>query len=289
MASDAGRRDVTRRKVLAGSALAIGASASMAGGTTGALFRESGSATAGVGVASLEKAVYDYSSTRYDAQFQIAHRVTMAAGFDRLEIIVRNAGTGTVVETYSNRPKDGSVAFNSGSYNTTYEFQFDVYATGSPSTPVMSETITDVADGTDPAGNDPVGQPVDPVLDSWTIHDNSTFTGGIFFGDTTLDFRVSYQSSNTGGFSGFVRVQFENRFGGGPSATVTSSTVSSGSVTFPHNGQTVQGIQYYRFTIEIVRSNGIVVVADRRSEFAGSPFGGTSRSQSEVLDRLTSR
>ena len=255
---------VSRRRVLAGSALAIGASASLGGGTTGAYFSDSESATDNVGVASLEKAVQDNSSNSLigggTAEFQLTHQVQMSGGFDRLEIVVSNASTGTVVQTYANRPKDGTVTFTGGTYGETYQFEFAVYATDSATNPVMVESVTDEADGNSPSNNDL------PTIDSWSIQDNSQ--GGLF-GEKTIDLEVTYQASNIADISGSIRVDFQSN--DGPSATVTEPVQSSDTIVFPHNGQTVSGWVSYDITIEILSSDGTVVASDQETEVIG-PF-----------------
>jgi len=281
--SDGDRRGVTRRKVLAGSALAVGASASLASGTTGAYFSDDESATDNLSVASLAKAVQDNSSTNWlggsTAEFQLTHQVQMSGGFDRLEIVVRNAST--VVQTYANRPKDGTVTFTGGTYGETYQFEFAVYATDSATNPVMVESVTDQADGNSPSNNDL------PTIDSWSIQDNSQ--GGLI-GEKTIDLEVTYQASNIAGFSGSVRVQFQSN--DGPSATVTEPVQSSDTIVFPHNGQTVTGLVIYQITIEIVSPEGTVIVSDQDTEWVGT-WGGSPNSngvnRSEIPDRFRSR
>lgn len=287
---DEGRRGVTRRKVLAGGLLAIGTSSALASGRTGALFQDSESGSGTTQVAALDRAVYDYSSDEYDAQYQIEHRVTMDSGFDRVDVTVRNDATGSVVQTYTNQPKDGSVTFTNGANDTNYAFEFDVYATNSTSNPVMSEVQTDRADGSHPGDNDPISNPpVDPVLDQFTVIDNSS---GFF--NPTIDYEVTYQASNTSGFNGFVRVHFEDLFRDAPSGTGTNSTVSNGTVAYPHNGYTASWISYFEITVEIVRNNGIVVDFGRVEDLAGGdgaswPEDSTTQSvptRAELEERL---
>ncbi|WP_201293943.1 hypothetical protein [Natronorubrum halalkaliphilum] len=125
---------------------------------------------------------------------------------------------------------------------------------------VLSETVTDIADGEDPTGNQQPSNPDGPELETFTVTDDT-------LNDNT-EYTVDYEVSESDRLEE-VRVTFENTEPGEGWATrtKTSDEAPTGTVTYSQGG--TEG-HAYEITVGVVNENGIVVDSGSIAHVAGS-------------------
>ena len=213
--------------------------------------------------------------------YRVFHSVDNLADFDRVEVTYENLDTGYVqtVTEQSTQPESFTTYSRGGVAGDQYKITISVFDTSGAV--VLSEVVEDVADGTNPTGNDNLGGgPTDPVLDSFDVVDTTE--------NNTTHFDVDYVVSNTSEFKE-VRVVFDNT-SGNDWADSTEGPNSSTSGTVSYNAGGTEG-DTYQITVEVYNTNGVVVDTGSATEAAdgddiggGGPGGGPG---DPVLDSFT--
>jgi hypothetical protein len=139
----------------------------------------------------------------------------------------------------------------------TYDVTFTAYDAGG--NVLLKQTVTDVADGQDPPGNNDLATPSSPTLDSFTVTDTTKW-------DNT-HYSVDYQVSNTAQFQR-VDVTFEDTEPNSSWATATKSSSQSPTGTVKYNQGGTEGDEY-EITVEVIDTNGFVVDSGTVTDVAG--------------------
>lgn len=194
------------------------------------------------------------SSARYDVTYQVLH----VENFERIDIRFESTDQSWASGTETSTQSEGTLTYEEGgAVNHTYEITFVVY--DGSNDPVIEETVTDVADGTDPSDNDEIsGGSDDPILESFTVTDDTQ--------NNNTNFTLNYEVLPRDNFQ-YVRVRFNNTNKDWADKTKTNSNAPSGTVTNAEGG--VEG-DIYEITVETVNQNGIVTDSGNVSVQAGS-------------------
>ncbi|WP_238709412.1 hypothetical protein [Natronorubrum halophilum] len=209
--------------------------------------------------ASLVRSIRDQSRNN-NAEYQVTYQVSGVDTFDSITVTFENLDLGWVGDvTKSRTDTEGVITYSrGGAANSEYRITFDVYdASGSI---VLSESVTDIADGDEPPGNQQPTDPDGPRLESFTVTDETLHNN--------TDYTVAYELSNPDRFEE-VRVTFENTEPNKSWATrtETASAFPTGSVTYEQGG--TEG-DTYEITVDVVNTNGIVVDSGAVTHVAGS-------------------
>ncbi len=245
----------TRRRVLVGSGLLLGAGANTVG-STHALFADSGSADGTLTVDDAPAINYQIvdQSGYGGAAYDIIYDVEWVSDFAQIEVSVSNITDASVSgETVKGSSPSGTLSYPSGggtdggSLGDTYEFTFEVFESGG-NTVVTAGPVTDDAGGGG-TGDGDMGDVDDPELDSYTITDDSA--------GLTAEYTVDYQLSNVSAsnFSEVV-VTFDNLDFSSSGIQETSTTQPTGSVTY---SLFFGGGSDYTITIDVKNDEGLIV------------------------------
>lgn len=248
----------TRRHLLTVGGVLLGGTA-VVSETTSALFADSGNAAGGIDVddsPTLNYAITD-DTQNTNVEYSVAFQVEWVADFDRIEIRIENVDAGHLgPESYTEPVEEGTVQYppgggsDGGAADDTYEFRFEVYEVGS-GTPVITETVTDVADGDGQRKGD-MGSTNSPKIDTFTLVDNS---------DVQTDqtrFTVDYAVDNVAEYD-HVEVTFDNLENDWSDVTMSDGLQDSTVDYGPQGGTTEQD---YQITLDVVNTNGIVTDSD---------------------------
>lgn len=207
----------------------------------------------------LNRSVTDRTANN-TADYEVSYQVLNLESFDRIEVTFENTDNGWATETKTGTQPEGGLSYQAGGTGSdTYDITFEVYDTAD--TVVIQESVTDIADGSDPSDNDDIsGGSDDPVLESFTVTDDTQY-------DTT-DFTLEYGVSPRENFR-HVRVTFDNTNSNNnwSDETQTNSDSPSGSVTYQHGG--TEG-DTYEITVETINQNGIVTDSGTVTVLAGA-------------------
>lgn len=161
-----------------------------------------------------------------------------------------NNSWATVSDTSTDTP-NGTLSYNEGGTGGD-PFDIVVEVENENGLIVDEVTISDVADGNDPAGYGDPGRPDSPTLDSFTLTDTTQ--------NNNTNYSLSYQTSNTARFGG-ARVRFENTQKASATETkTTGDTKTSGTVTYSAGG--TEGDLYEITVIVLENRNGITFPID---------------------------
>lgn len=204
------------------------------------------------------------TSRNTNASFQIQYEVTGVPGFDRLELDVENRTNGAYGGSYVLEDDSGVVSYpegggdDGGAEGDEYDFTFRVYDEGGL---VLEESATEVADGESEDGEDDFGDEDDPVLESFTVVDDSRYTNTAF--------ELTYEVSRLEHFQEVV-VTFDDvdvDWGGAETTTKTETDAPTGTVPYEQGG--TEGDRY-EITVEVRNDDGIVVDSGTVCHVAGS-------------------
>ncbi|AGN01570.1 hypothetical protein L593_08125 [Salinarchaeum sp. Harcht-Bsk1] len=191
------------------------------------------------------------------AQYTVQFDVNGVSDFDRVEVSFVSRDNNWASGSSTATTPEGSVSYSEGgAMGDTYDITIDVYDTSGSI--VLSETVTDVADGSNPSGNDDLGGPNSPELDSFSLQDTTR--------RNSTDFDLDYEVSNLTNFQE-VRVTFENRDNSWATDTKTDTSAPTGSVSYSAGG--TQG-DTYEITVAVVNDSGITVDSGSITHVSGS-------------------
>ncbi|RQG92098.1 hypothetical protein [Natrarchaeobius chitinivorans] len=194
-----------------------------------------------------------------NVEFDVQYQVLDVPDFDRMELFVENVSDGdrNLNESFTVTDPEGVISYPSsgndgGAEGSTYEFTFEVLDEERGS--VIFEQTTRVADGESDDDDDDFGGDDDPILESFTVTDNTDLQRD------QVQFVVEYELSNTENF-GHVEVTFDNQNHSWSDETVESSDEPTGTVTYPDGGGTQGGTsnQPYEISVEVWTESGIPV------------------------------
>lgn len=192
------------------------------------------------------------------AVYQVSFEVLHLDSFDRIEVTFDNLDKGWATNTETAYSPEGTVDYSEdGTNNDQYQITLEVFDTSD--TVVLSETVSDVADGTNPPDNDDLGSPDDPVLESFTLTDTSQYNPEI-----TIDYEVS----NTENFQR-VEVDVINQDNSWATQTLTNPSPSD-SVVYDTDGTMNDTIDV---TVRAVNTNGATMSSGTLTHVVAS--GGT--------------
>ncbi len=208
---------------------------------------------------SLVRSVSDRSQNN-NAEYRVTYQVNGVSDFDSISVTFENLDLGWVdTVTESRTATEGVIEYDrGGAGNSEYRITFDVYdSTGSV---VLTESVTDVADGNEPPGNQQATDPDGPRLESFTVTDETL--------NNNTDYAVAYEVSRPDRFEE-VRVTFTNTEPNKGWATREEATDAfpTGTVTYRQGG--TEG-DTYEITVDIVNTNGIVVDSGTVTHVAGT-------------------
>ncbi len=242
-------RLVSRRRIVAGGAIALGGLAGIGIGT-GALFRDMETASGTVRIDAPYQLNYDIVDNTDDvsgnkASYTIHYQVEWLADFSSLELTVENLTDGTTPFSGSSSDEEDSFSFqeNNGE-GDDYEFTFTVYENGSQ---YDQQTVKDTAGGDGPSQGD-MGSVDSPTLDNFYVSDTSDQY------NNKAAFDVDYLVTNTTDYD-YVEVTFDNLDSPNKSATETD-TAADGVVSYGPEGST--GGDDFEITVDVVNTNGVV-------------------------------
>ena len=190
--------------------------------------------------------------------YRVFHSVDNLADFDRVEVTYENLDTGYVqtVTEQSTQPESFTTYSRGGVAGDQYKITISVFDTSGAV--VLSEVVEDVADGTNPTGNDNLGGgPTDPVLDSFDVVDTTE--------NNTTHFDVDYVVSNTSEFKE-VRVVFDNTSGNDwADSTEGPNNSANGSISYSSGGTEDDT---FDITVKVYDSDGNYVDAGTVTDVA---------------------
>ncbi|WP_440765367.1 hypothetical protein [Natronorubrum sp. DTA7] len=208
---------------------------------------------------SLVRSISDRSRNN-NAEYQVTYQVNGVSDFDSISVTFENLDLGWVdTVTESRTATEGVIEYDrGGAGNSEYRITFDVY--DSSGAIVLTESVTDVANGSEPPGNQQPTDPDGPRLESFTVTDETV--------NNNTDYTVAYEVSRPDRFEE-VRVTFTNTEPNKEWATREESTDAfpTGTVTYRQGG--TEG-DTYDITVEIVNINGIVVDSGTVTHVAGT-------------------
>ena len=238
---------LSRRRVVAGGAMAIGGLAAMGQGT-GALFGDSNPASGTVQIDApfqLNYVITDNTDnvSGNKASYTINYQVEWLAGFSSLDLTVENLDDGTTPFTGSSTSAEDSFSFQENNGNgKEYRFTFTTFENG---TQYDQQSVTDVAGGSGVSQGD-LGSVDSPTLDNFTVTDTST--------KNKAAFDVDYLVTNTTDFDRvvvtFTNLDSNNKNGSG------QNTAADGVVSYGPEGGT--GGDEYEITVDVYNTSNVV-------------------------------
>ncbi|WP_324665646.1 type IV pilin [Haloarcula sediminis] len=185
-----------------------------------------------------------------EANYETSYNVTDRADFGYVEVQYENLDRGWADSTYTSMEQRTNVDTyaddsNGGTRGDEYRVSLRLYDTDGVI--VDERIVTDVADGTDPSGNDDLTRVSSPTLESYSIQDRTENNNG--------DYQVQYRVSNPNADFTAVDVVFDNQDNPYSSARRSSSD-ENGAVQFRQGG--VEG-DTYDITIRVRDADGVVV------------------------------
>lgn len=216
-----------------------------------------------VGVRVLKKEIRDRTADGH-AAYRVLYRVKNVAetSFSEVRVTFDNLDSNWADDTKTNTNMEGYVEYSEGGAGgDRYEITVDVYDdTGAI---ILSETATDVADGTNPDGNDQIGGgPNDPQLERFEVVEDNTR-------NNNTEFVTEYEVSNVDTFQR-VDVTFDNQENNWSDETTSNTSTPGGEVRYPEGGGSVGGVEGHRYeiTAEVINENGLVVDSATRTNVA---------------------
>ncbi|GAB3674386.1 hypothetical protein [Halopiger thermotolerans] len=179
-------------------------------------------------------------SARYFVSYDVANRDS----FDRVEVSFKNRDSGAITTETASAPR-GRVEFSGNRFDAAFAIELRVYDTDG--VVVDRRTIDDVADGTNPSGNDELATATSPQFESVSVAD----TGNRGQSEYTVDYRVDDGTNLEA-----VWVEFRNR--DNPWATeIDEQSAADGEFTHRPGGGT--GGDDYEITLLVFDDEGAVV------------------------------
>jgi len=184
------------------------------------------------------------------ARYEVSYDVTDVANFDSVEVTVDNLDSGGADDSFSSTDPRNNFEYGwsptrGGTNGDNYEITIDVLdASGNV---IDSRTETDLADGTDPAGNDDLSETDSPTYESVALVDSSDSSGA--------DYLVRYDVSDPAGKFSETEVLFVHDSGSTATAQA-SATDLTGWAAYSAGG--TNGDQF-EIIVQLLDDDGIVV------------------------------
>jgi len=189
---------------------------------------------------------------RYDFTF----RIDGFPSYDYLEIEFENLDSAWATDTRSTTNREGTLTYTAGgTMQDTYEITWTAY--DSSGAILLQQTVIDVADGTNPAGNEDLATPDSPTLESFTVTDTTKWNN--------TKYAVDYEVSNLDTFQR-VDVFFDDTQNSWADTTKSSSSAPTGSVNYRQGG--TENHQY-EITVQVIDDSGFVVDSGSVTDVAG--------------------
>jgi PKD repeat protein len=184
--------------------------------------------------------------------YVLSHEVTNTnSSFERVDVRFEPQGSGAGASG-SNTAARGSETFD-GSYGSGVDYRVIVEAiytdTNGNEYTAAQRTITDTADGRNPAGNDDLGTASSATLSSSTIQDRSKTQ------NNRVEYRIDYQVSTGDGFDRVKLAAVNRNENGATTRTDVSKTSRNNYKLRPGDGAGTS----YKISILVFDTDGVVV------------------------------
>jgi PKD repeat protein len=218
------------------------------------------------------------------ARYETSYNVTNRSVFDRVEVTYNNLDSGGADQTYTRTdPRTNVDGYGwtdtyGGTGGDTYEVTIEVFDTSGAV--VDSRTVTDDADGSDPAGNADLSEASSPQLSNRAIQDTSK--------NSNANYDVNYTVSDSAGRFTETEILFYNR----DTATATGQkTGTQLTEVLSYSAGGAEG-DTYDIIIQVQDDDGIVVDSETITDVAdgtgftqpGIVFAGKSNGKLSTID-----
>ncbi|WP_313694768.1 hypothetical protein [Halorarum halobium] len=193
-----------------------------------------------------------------NAEYELSYRVEGVESFGSIEVEFVAGSKSWATESRSSTESAGVLTYwHGGTEGTPYDVVIEVFDASDEL--VLTETIEDVADGEDPAGNDDLSRPTSPTLEWFTVSDATE--------NDNTEFTVEYEVADLAEYQS-VRITFEHTDPDKHWATETKTVTSAptGTATYTRGG--TEG-DTYTVIVEVVDDDGLVVDSDTKTVVAG--------------------
>ncbi len=188
----------------------------------------------------------DRTTSSGGASYRLDYDVSPSTDFDRVRVTFENENQTWATQTVTNDAARGYVTYDIGS-GVGDQYRITVEALDADGNVLDSESMTDVADGSDPSGNDDLSEANDPQLDGVALVDLS---------QEGAAYELGYTVTNGSNLSE-VRVEFANRDASSTTAEY-SNTNARGSITGYTAYDGTDGHDY-EVTVRVFDDDGVVV------------------------------
>ncbi|WP_132059458.1 hypothetical protein [Halorussus amylolyticus] len=221
--------------------------------------------------------ITDASDQEDGAVYDASYNVTNRDALGRVEVEFRNLDDDSATRTETLNQSRGRASYEPGYGNgQDYEIIYRVY--DNDGLKVDDVTVTDVADGDEPTGNELLANATSPTLTNVDVTDVSE--------PWNSDFEVDYDVSDPSGTFGSVEVEYKNLDTGETVETNTLQTTSGQDQldTYQDNGDE------FEITVRVYDESGTIVDIERVTETGDgtNDGGGDGGSSGQAIQAVES-